>query len=424
MAAEPTPFTVLVTGANGGLGYSISCRLIDEFLQSRRRSETLLLIVTARSTAKSEDTLSRLRQYVKKARAPAGRVQLQAELVDLSSIISVQKLSQRLLEKHSKLDVIVLNAGIGGWIGVDWLDAMKNIPIDWKHATTWPTFKISGTGWVTKPQIPSRPDAVREPKLGEIFAANVFGHYLLVHYIAPLLSRSYLDEEPGRIIWISSIEASREHLDFDDLQALESNKAYEASKRVTDLLSLTYDMPETRPWVDTFLSLGMESEDQVQRARPKMYVTHPGVCATGIFPLPYILGLCMTMAFYIARLMGSQWHTCSSYLGACSAVWVALAPQSQLDAAEAKDGPGKWGSACDPVGNERVARTEVDGWGWGGKIGELRRKGRKRGARDLTEEDRDAFIDSGRRVWKEMEELREDWEARLRAASVDAMSTV
>ena len=128
-----------------------------------------------------------------------------------------------------------------------------------------------------------------------------------------------------------------------------------------------------------------------------------------------ILYYCMTAAFYIARWLGSPWHTVSAYTGACAPVWLALAPQTQLDAMEEEGGPGKWGSSTDTSGHERVARTEVEGWGYGGLVGEKGegRKGRMRGAKDLTREGKEEFEELGRLCWKMMEELREEWEERL-----------
>jgi 3-keto steroid reductase len=40
-------------------------------------------------------------------------------------------------------------------------------------------------------------------------------------------------------------------------------------------------------------------------------------------------------------------------------------------------------------------------------------KGRYRGLKHVTEESRKEFEEVGREVWKEMERMREDWEARL-----------
>ncbi|CAG8876377.1 unnamed protein product [Penicillium nalgiovense] len=119
-------------------------------------------------------------------------------------------------------------------------------------------------------------------------------------------------------------------------------------------------------------------------------------------------------------MLGSPWHPLSTYLGACAPVFLALASQADLEAAEepyrrAGGGRAKWGSSCGRLGIESAVSTEVDGWGHGGVVGtpivetdRLRR--RKRGAEDLTKEKREQFEELGRQCWKQMEELRIQWD--------------
>lgn len=64
------------------------------------------------------------------------------------------------------------------------------------------------------------------------------------------------------------------------------------------------------------------------------------------------------------------------------------------------------------------ASTEVEGWGYGGVVGpaivdEDRSRRRKRGATDLTSEQKELFEDLGRRCWQQMEELRREWDELL-----------
>jgi 3-keto steroid reductase len=149
-----------------------------------------------------------------------------------------------------------------------------------------------------------------------------------------------------------------------------------------------------------------------------MYVSHPGICGTSIVPLPFIIEYLMFASFYLARFLGSQWHTVTVEKGATAMVWLALAKQSTLDSMEEKEGVGKWGSATDFWGQERVERSEVAGWGWGGRLGEYKRKGRDPYAQDVTEQSAEKFRESGKKCWAEMEKLRMEWEDRLRSAGV------
>ena len=152
-----------------------------------------------------------------------------------------------------------------------------------------------------------------------------------------------------------------------------------------------------------------------------MYVTHPGVIVTSISGLHWILSFFMTLTVHFARLLGSPWHPVSPYKGAVSAAFAALAPSDQLSDLEAREGKGKWGSASNVWNEERVARTEVAGWGFGGEIGTVPvgsvtgRVGRYRQLQDTSEQSRQQFEEDGRRMWKEIEELRVEWEQRLDA---------
>jgi 3-keto steroid reductase len=96
-----------------------------------------------------------------------------------------------------------------------------------------------------------------------------------------------------------------------------------------------------------------------------------------------------------------------------------LAPAAQLEDLEARDGKGKWGSAINAAGDERVARTETEGWGWSGKVGETPsgsvtgKLGRWRNMKVTGKEERENFEADGLEAWKQMEALRVEWEARL-----------
>ncbi|KAF2749699.1 NAD(P)-binding protein [Sporormia fimetaria CBS 119925] len=427
-------FYVVITGANSGLGLGIGCRLIDEFLETRPHSKRLILIITTRDRKKGDATIAQLQRHLDKAcrrlekTTPGSssatqhkhRVTFRPEILDLTSLISVQQLSKRIRETTPKLDAIICNAGIGGWEDLYWGRAVWTILTDWRNAVTWPTFKKSGFGWRTKRQIPAseKGDKVEEPPLGEVFCANMFGHYLLGHYAAPLLARRSDNENRGRIIWVSSLEAYTHTFDMADMQGLESHTPYESTKRQTDLMAITSALPSSTQMVDQYLCTSDDSTPTTTNKKPRIYLSHPGIVGTSIFPLNFLLDFCMLIAFYGARILGSPWHPITAYKGAVAMVWLALAKQSTLDAMEEREGVGKWGSATDWFGNERVERTEVEGWGWGGRLGERVRKGRSPHAKELTKEDREEFEETGRKCWIEMERLRVEWEGRLEEAGV------
>ncbi|KAK7744257.1 3-keto-steroid reductase [Cytospora paraplurivora] len=476
--ARDTSF-VLVTGANSGIGLGICQRLIDEFLATRSLTSHLIVIPTTRSARKSAETIALLRRHLYKTAsssssssklrargaAPEGilaRVHITSVQLDLCDFATVRRAAGQLLggtlalEGHGevripRLDAVVLNAGIGGWTGLDWPRAAHNVfTAGWVQATTWPTFKAADPGLVTNPLPGSSADGDSDSSssmMGTVFCANVFGHYLLAHAILPLLSRRRRGEDddvpPGRIIWESSLEATGEHFSRDDFQAVRSRAAYESTKRLTDLLCLTADLPSVRPhalsyWEGPEAGRRKEEEEEEEEdgavvgvageeaavRKPKVYLCHPGIVVTTIFPLPLVLFYAYKFAMYITRWLGSPWHTNTSYNAAASMVWLALAAQGTLDDEGA--GKVKWGSACDFWGNSMVKKTEVDGWGWQGKVEDLddedddratrvlrKITGRKRGAEVVTEETRAEFEEMGASCWREMERLRGEWEARI-----------
>lgn len=373
------------------------------------------------------------------------------------------------MDQGDTIDAVICNAGIGGWTGLNWPLTIWLVLTDLVHAVTFPPFKVSGVGWTCKPQFEIKSvdgqkkeadgQEDKDEELGEVFMANVFGHYMLAHWLAPLLGSS---SHGGRVIWLSSMEAYAKTLNLDDFQGLKSSMVYEQTKRMTDLMVLTSELPSTKPFVSSYLSPSSDNEnpftdgtpspassyddtDQVlldaqlgvvPKEPPKFYLSQPGICATSIIALPLILEYLMAGVFYFARLLGSPWHTCSAYKGSVAPVWLALRPADELEMLESSPSEtgsgvasrkGKWGSAVSRWGQERVARTETEGWGWAGQVGEgtewrsgfMPRKDGKRGsgrwryACDLTSEGRERFEEEGRNVWKEMERLRRYWEGRL-----------
>ncbi|KAF7955245.1 uncharacterized protein EAE97_000504 [Botrytis byssoidea] len=344
-----------------------------------------------------------------------------------------------------RLDVVVLNAGIGGWSGIDWPKAIWTVLTDMTEAVTWPTYKLAEVGAVTKPQLssvspksadPSDDEATQpllngetpeEPPLGATFCSNVFGHYVLAHELMPLLSRTSSPSATtsGRIIWVSSIEAQAQHFDEDDLQGLESRTPYESSKRLTDVLVLSRKLraagKASSSWFDCsdvhVENSQSEEEPPARLLKPKMYVVQPGIFVSEIMPLNFVLVFIYRWIFYLVRWMGSQWHTIKPYTAAVAPVWVALSPDDVLDNMDGT--ASKWGSATDASGKERVIRTEVPGWGWEGKTPKTidtgeRRKGRQRDAVPLTREAREDFEVLGVKCWTEMENLRKEWEGLLK----------
>lgn len=364
-------------------------------------------------------------------------MKLEGVSVDLTKLLTVKALAKQLLESGESIDAVIWNAGISGFTGLNYPKATWSLCTDLLQATTYPTFALSSVGVVAQRQLPAQSiekaagstgiaKGSDEPKLGQIFLSNVFGHYMLTHWLAPLLTPA------SRIIWVSSVAALSTTFDVEDLQGLRSPMPYEGSKRLTDLLVLNSELPSSAPYMSTFLSTANRNSKTAAQAanhsgaRPKMYLTHPGVIGTSIAGLHWFLDFFMVASLYLARWFGSPWHPVSPYKGSISAVFAALAPGSQLSDLEMREGKGKWGSATGVYGDERVARTEIEGWGFCGYVGKVPAgsvtgtAGRPREYRPTTREMREQFEQDGRVVWKEMEQLRMDWEEPLALVDVDS----
>ncbi|KAF3761325.1 hypothetical protein M406DRAFT_342145 [Cryphonectria parasitica EP155] len=442
---------VLVTGANSGVGHGICERLIDEFLSTRNRTSHLVLLPTTRSARKSSETVSLLRGYLVRAassraspqEAAVARVHISSVQLDLCDLSTVQRAADQLLSgtvpfeglgelRIPRLDAVIFNAGLGGWSHVSWFGFFWDIVTQgWVQATTRPRSKRSKPGLTVKP-LPGQEDS-----LGLVFCANVFGHYLFAHYLVPLLSRpdqptnggiqqdgDGVVPAPARIIWQSSVDPALRHFSLDDFQALKSTAAYESSKMLTDLLCLTAALPSTARFSSRYLSSSLPSSSSSHT--PKIYLAHPGIVATTMFPLHFTLMWAYILGTSISRWLGSPWHPVVPYKAAVATVWLALSSQAELDAQGA--GSSKWGSCTDFWGNTMVKRTEVDGWGWTGNVespehmekedaGAIRvlRKSVGRSARAImvTEESRAEFEEIGAKCWAKMESLREEWEGKI-----------
>lgn len=273
------------------------------------------------------------------------------------------------------------------------------------------------------------------PLLGQVFTACVFGHYMLAHELLPLLSRRASGEQaalpPARIVWTSSLEGVSRVLSPDDLQCLAGPAAYESAKRLTDVLALTHSLPAARPYASRWLR--PDDDDEKAPRPPGVYLTHPGVLASAIFPVPWFLIWAYQLAVVLARWFGSPWHTVNGYTAAKAAVWIALEHHDALEDAGAHR--VKWGSASDRCCRAFVKKTEVEGWGWEGRVqvvggpdddeaqspfAVLRKSvGRKHGVVDVTAEDIVRFEELGAACWRQMEALRTTWRDILDARESD-----
>ncbi|XP_048666071.1 3-keto-steroid reductase/17-beta-hydroxysteroid dehydrogenase 7 isoform X4 [Marmota marmota marmota] len=78
-------------------------------------------------------------------------------------------------------------------------------------------------------------DRVTADGLQEVFATNIFGHFILIRELEPLLCHSY---NPSQLIWTSSRNARKSNFSLEDIQHRKGQEPYSSSKYATDLLNV------------------------------------------------------------------------------------------------------------------------------------------------------------------------------------------
>ena len=171
----------LVTGANSGIGYDTCAALAAAGAE---------VILAARSPERGEAA-------VRKLRAAHPQTNVRFEQLDLGSLASVREFARRILDNHTRLDLLINNAGV------------MALP---KRETTEDGF---------------------ERQMG----VNFIGHFALTAHLLPLLRKAPMP----RAVQLSSLAHTRGQIHFDDLQWERSYSAWGAYSQ-TKLAMLMFGM--------------------------------------------------------------------------------------------------------------------------------------------------------------------------------------
>lgn len=144
MANSMTGKTVIITGANAGIGFETALEL------ARRDAHVIL---ACRDQKRGQEAVDKIKNETKN-----NNVEL--ELVDLSNLKSIKEFSENILKKLNRLDVLINNAGLLG-------------PA--KRQLTQDGFEVT-------------------------FGVNHLGHFYLTNLLLDLIKKS----APSRIINVSS----------------------------------------------------------------------------------------------------------------------------------------------------------------------------------------------------------------------------
>ncbi|XP_037537526.1 3-keto-steroid reductase/17-beta-hydroxysteroid dehydrogenase 7 [Nematolebias whitei] len=201
---------VIVTGANSGIGLALCERLLSEDAQLR-------LCLACRNVQRAEAARAAL--LTSHSSASVDLVHL-----DVGSVQSVLRAAQEVKSRYNRIDFLYLNAGI-----------MPNPMVDIKALLKGLFSRNVINMFATAEGLLTQQDSPNSDGLQEVFATNLFGHFLLIRELEPLLC------QPGhtsRLIWTSSSNARRSAFSIDDIQHTAGKEPYSSSKYASDMLSL------------------------------------------------------------------------------------------------------------------------------------------------------------------------------------------
>ncbi|KAK4819576.1 hypothetical protein QYF61_008253 [Mycteria americana] len=293
---------VLVTGASGGVGLALCQRLLAE-------DGRIHLCIACRNAQKSEAT----RDLILAAHPAA---QVSTVEVDLGNLASVLRVARELRCRFQRLDFVYLNAGI-----------MPNPHVNFK--ALWHGLL---TGRVlhmltTAEGIMTQTDRLNGDGLQEVFATNLFGHFILVRlrmkikpsvwwlmWVRQLESLLCGNEKPSRLIWTSSSNARESAFSLSDYQHAKGQESYSSSKYATDLTSVVLNRK--------FNKQGLYSS-----------VVCPGLVMSNMTYriLPVFLWKLLMPIMWLIRFFAKT-YTLTPYNGAEAHVWLFKQKPEYLDA--------------------------------------------------------------------------------------------
>ncbi|KAJ2655622.1 hypothetical protein IWW48_005449 [Coemansia sp. RSA 1200] len=282
----------VITGANSGVGFAIAHNLITNY------PSCFVVVLACRSIKRAEAARAALL-----AQAPANTIHI-VEL-DTSSAFSVLQAASTLSKLVRRIDLLFCNAGA---MAIESLD----IPAIISGLLTHPIAFFESSEALRQ-----RRGAITDDGLGLTFQTNVFGHYMLIDKLVPLMQSNNNNHGASRIIWTGS-SASR--LDFarSDYQHIHGNKPYESSKFIVDQIVVPLDQKLRQ---DPYGGI-------------RCYVAEPGnVCTSFLAGLgsPLFQAI-VVVAFYLIRfLLGQRRFTITSEAACVACCYIALAPEEELD---------------------------------------------------------------------------------------------
>ncbi|XP_052246618.1 3-keto-steroid reductase/17-beta-hydroxysteroid dehydrogenase 7-like isoform X3 [Dreissena polymorpha] len=293
-----------------GVGLSLADRLLTEY-------RNLHICLACRNEGRAENAQHKLLR-----RHPGASVSV--IIVDVSSVKSVLEAAERIKEKFQKIDFLYLNAGIMKVSSINWSKVLQIFSKDGA--------KILSTGWGVLNHI----DGVTDEGLQEVFATNLFGHFVLVRELQDYLTAS----GNVKIVWTSSQNANAGDLNYEDVQHRKGREPYSSSKQASDVLSVALN-------------------ERLNKQGVYSTVTCPGLVFSNLLfgILPSLLWILLLPFLFFMRLFVSN-LTCSPYKGAESLVWTSKQRSESLDSRV------KYLSNCSVLGKPFIGQEKVTALCW------------------------------------------------------------
>ncbi|NWV67219.1 DHB7 reductase, partial [Malurus elegans] len=193
-----------------GVGLALCRRLLEE-------DGRLHLCIACRNEQTCENTRERILAYHPSA-------QVSTVELDLGNLASILRAARELRCRFNRLDFVFLNAGIMP-------NPHVNFKALWRGLLTGKVLHML----TTAEGIMTQTDRLNGDGLQEVFATNLFGHFMLVRQLQALLCGN---EKPSRLIWTSSSNARESAFSLSDYQHAKGQESYSSSKYATDLTSV------------------------------------------------------------------------------------------------------------------------------------------------------------------------------------------
>eukprot|EP00744_Colponema_vietnamica_P020080 GILI01028506.1.p1 GENE.GILI01028506.1~~GILI01028506.1.p1 ORF type:complete len:368 (-),score=75.01 GILI01028506.1:304-1407(-) len=201
--------TAFITGGTSGIGLAAVHRLAKAGVR---------VFLGCRNVALGEKVVSEVMKKVPHASVEIVKV----DTADPQSCLAAAK---NVLSRVKRLDYLLLNAGAFPGAGLRYGMFLRAFA-----TLTFPT--LFETGHNGKATAVIQPTGLKTPDgLGLVFSTNVFGHFLLVEELMPLLKSSL-----ARVIFTGSRSCDSFNYSPQDLQLLNCSDPYGCSKYQVDLL--------------------------------------------------------------------------------------------------------------------------------------------------------------------------------------------